>query len=277
MRKMNKLNKMIKHISLFLLALTIMLPTSFMQANAAEYDIIFKAGAHGTLNENKEKSVTHSIQSGDVFPNEPVVNVEEGYIFTGWNKELPEAGSTVNGKHIYVAQYDVEINGVSYIVEYQDQEGVIISTSKSAMGELGSTIIERAKVIPEYTFTTSQQEVILTEGANKVIFTYFLTNPNEREIIVEEVTNVTVPGTTGTAGTTGTPTTPQTPTENVEDEDTPLADNPNDNETVEEDDTPLAKGNEKNVSVIIAGAVFATAFIVGLWWFLVKKKKRKQA
>ena len=64
----------------------VMFPLFSIRVHAAEYEIVFKAGAHGTINGNKEAS--YRLSSDDVFPDEPDIQVEKGYVFVGWNKQL---------------------------------------------------------------------------------------------------------------------------------------------------------------------------------------------
>lgn len=80
---------------------------------AAQYEIVFKGGLHGTV--DNQKSVSYRVNANDMFPNEPSVQVEDGYIFTGWSKPLPQVGSKVDRKMVFVAKYDVVVDGISIV------------------------------------------------------------------------------------------------------------------------------------------------------------------
>ena len=58
-----------KILSCCLLMAMVMFPLFSIRVHAAEYEIVFKAGAHGTINGNKEAS--YRLSSDDVFPDEP--------------------------------------------------------------------------------------------------------------------------------------------------------------------------------------------------------------
>lgn len=165
-----------KILSCCLLMAMVMFPLFSIRVHAAEYEIVFKAGAHGTIDGNKEAS--YRLSSDDVFPDEPDIQVEKGYVFVGWNKQLPSVGSKVTGEMVYVAKYAVVIDGVTYTIRYVDENKVDIATPKTMLGELGSNVTARAKTIPGYTYQTAEQDAVVKDQL-EILFVYTLTNPDE--------------------------------------------------------------------------------------------------
>lgn len=279
----NRLTKVIAGIAVAFLCL---LPMHIENIQAAEYEIVFKGGAHGTV-DGKDK-VSYRLTTEDVFPNEPDIQTEDGYVFLGWNKELPEPGSLVEGKQVYVAKYGVLVDGITYTVRYVDEEGADIATPRTMIGENGSEITERAKYVSGYEFQQSTQTFTLNRNNQEITFVYTLTNPEE-VIRYEEVTEevpvdqvVTVPGTEGTgggdAGVGGDADTDQgtgedgEDTENVDDQETPQSDG---EETLDDNETPLSDGDkdESNNNYAIIAGVGALVVVALALLALAKKKK----
>lgn len=246
-------------------------PNVGVKANA-QYEIVFKAGLHGSI--ENERSVSYPVEAGSMFPNEPTVVAQEGYVFKGWNKALPEVGSVVEGKQTYVAQYDVLVSGVNYIVRYVDQNNADIATPKSSMAEEGTTIIERAKVVSGYTFNKAQQEFKVLADHTEFTITYTLVNPEEVIRYEDEIINLVVPGTEGQNNTENGN---NNPNNNVNNDQTTNEDNNNQNnkEDVKGNETPLAKGDkEKDYTYLyVAGCGVLLVLILG--YFYVYKKKQK--
>lgn len=240
------------------------------------YDIVFKGGLHGTV--NGKKTMIYEMQAGDIFPNDPSVKVEEGYVFTGWNKELPEVGTTVDRKLVFVAQYDVLVEGISYIVHYVDENNVAIATPKTMMAEAGSKIVERAKVINEYAYQKATQEFVLSEKKKEITFVYNYTGIRENIRYEEEIINVYEEGTPRTTNPGNTGNTPggnpgDTPggDANIDDPDVPQGD-------IEDPKVPQGKLNEEgNSTWMIVGGVGAVALLGLLAWYIVKRKKENEA
>ncbi|MEG0366060.1 MAG: MucBP domain-containing protein [Coprobacillus sp.] len=266
-------NNIVKTIKIMLLTCFVIFPLSLTNSYAAQYEVVFKGGANGTV--NNQKSVTYTLGAGEIFPDEPTVKAKEGYVFTGWNKALPEVGTKVEGKQIYVAQYDVIIDGISYIVRYVDEQGVTIATAKTMMAESGSRITERAKTIPGYTYKTATQEFVVDKNNKEIKFEYILTNPEERIIYEEEVVNVVVPGQT-TPGQATAPgqTNPDDNTTNIEDNNIPQGNGEN-NETIDDQEVPLAKGNKTIDNILLYGGVVMTVVLL-IGGIIIIKRKKKQ-
>lgn len=273
-------------------------PISMTKVSAAEYAVEFKAGAHGTV--NGEKSVSYLVNSGDVFPNEPSINVESGYVFKGWNKELPEVGSAVEGKQIYVAKYGVVINGLNYTVRYVDENSVDIATPTTMLGEDGEQYTVRAKTVAGYTYQNPSQTFTLDENNKQILIVYTLTNPNivnREEIIYEnEVVNQVVPAPNTTVNTpVNTPATPGTTpgdtpgTDNNagEDQENPNIEIPENQQPeaggneveIPSNEQPLAKGStDNNDNLMLYGAIGGAVILLGAFAiFVAKRKQNKEA
>ena len=95
---------------------------------------------------------THCISPAPIrlLTNEPQVEAKDGYVFVGWNKQLPEVGSLVNGKEVYVARYAAVVSGIRYTVHYVNEIGVDIATQRTMVAEEGNEVTLRAKVIAGY-------------------------------------------------------------------------------------------------------------------------------
>ena len=268
--KSNKIRNLI--VSIFATLCIFLTPITSLRANA-QYEIVFKAGLHGNIDGNK--STSFKLTAGSIFPDEPVVRVEEGYVFKGWNKELPSVGSTVEGKQVFVAQYDVLVSGVNYMVRYVDEGNVAIATPKASMAEDGSTIVERAKSIPGYTYQQAQQQVTINEKNKTVTFVYTLTNPREVIRYEEEVINQTVDGTNTNANANGNN---QNTGNNDNNQGNANGENNNGqdqgNETIPDDQTPKANGNkaEDNTKMIMGASAVALLLVIGGILLVMKKR-----
>lgn len=270
-------NNVAKTIKILLFACFVIFPLSLTRVDAAQYEIVFKAGLNGTINNGK--SVTYTLMAGATFPDEPTVVAKEGYVFTGWNKALPEVGTKVEGKQVYVAQYDVVISGISYIVRYVDEQGVTIATAKTSMAESGSTIVERAKTIPGYTYQIVTQEFVINQNNKEIKFVYTLTNPEERIVYEEEVTNVTAPGQTTQQGNINRNTNRNDTA--IEENNIPQGNGNNGNpakeeETIDDQEVPLAKENDSSMNtVFIYGGIALALVLLAGGIILVKRKKKR--
>ncbi len=243
---------------------------SFLQtAHAAQYEIVFKGGLHGTV--DNQKSVSYRLEANSLFPNEPSVQANDGYVFAGWSKQLPAVGSKVDRKMVFVAKYDVLVNGISYIVRYVDEDNVPVATAKTMMAEEGSTIVERAKIVENYAFVEATQEFVLSENKKEIVFVYRATNQKEQIRYEEEQVNVRG-GTQGnqTGGNQG-----GTPgnTEEVAQPDQPKGGG--NGEEVGGKDTPLAQGDASDYLPAMLAGVAGVA-LLGLIAFIVMKRKKEK-
>lgn len=265
--------KVIKKVASLLLIATMVFSyfASFQQnvEASAEYEIVFKAGLHGTI--NGKASLNYRVPAGDRFPNEPTVVAEDGYVFTGWNKALPGVNTPVESKQVFVAKYDVLVDGISYIVHYVDEKGSPIATPKTMMGEAGSKIVERAKVISEYAYEKETQQFTLSEKTKEITFVYNFTGVRENIRYEEEIINEVVPG--QTTGTTGGNQGTQGDQGNVDvtDPDTPQGDI-----NVDDPEVPQGKADaDSSMMPIVIGSVGGIALLAILAYFIVKKRREE--
>lgn len=290
-----------KIFSKIILSLTLMfafcLPCLNSVKAATSYDVIFRAGAHGSFN-GESKYVVEK-EYGTAFPDDPYYEnelaVDDGYIFTGWNKEMPE---TVTGKTVLVAKYTPLVDGVEYKIRYVDQNDVDIVTPRLAIGNVGSSVTVTAKTINDWPVDQSTKTIQLTEGTNEIKFVYTVPEDEvQTEYVTEYVTNtvdevVTVPATAGTATTVGTGTgvggagagTAGTTTggdqavagetTDIEDNETPQA-GADGETTIEDNETPQAgaKDSGSNNAIYIAGGAGAVILIAIVAYLLSKRKK----
>lgn len=253
----------------------LMVTGGMLQVHAAEYEVVFKAGAHGTI--QGERSVTYRRENGDIFPDEPTVIAESGYAFDGWNKQLPAVGSTVHGKEVYVARYITLVDGVEYRVRYVDENGVDIATQKVSITENGHTIIERAKILAGYQFDQAEKSIQANAVKNEIVFVYTLIDEQEAAtnppvVTINEAQNQTgnqVNPDTQTPNENPNPA-PEPDVEQVEDDQTPQGDG--DVEQVDDNQTPLAVlENDNMVWVIGAGGIV----IIGIVLLALARKRKK--
>ena len=290
-----------KIFSKIILSLTLMfafcLPCLNSVKAATSYDVIFRAGAHGSFN-GESKYVVEK-EYGTAFPDDPYYEnelaVDDGYIFTGWNEEMPE---TVTGKTVLVAKYTPLVDGVEYKIRYVDQNDVDIVTPRLAIGNVGSSVTVTAKTINDWPVDQSTKTIQLTDGTNEIKFVYTVPEDEvQTEYVTEYVTNtvdevVTVPATAGTATTVGTGTgvggagagTAGTTTggdqavagetTDIEDNETPQA-GADGETTIEDNETPQAgaKDSGSNNAIYIAGGAGAVILIAIVAYLLSKRKK----
>lgn len=273
--------KLFHNIRCFLIigCFTAMMSSGMMTSvHAAEYEIVFKTGAHGTI--QGEKSVSYRKANGEVFPDEPNVMAEAGYAFDGWNKELPAVGSSVNGKEVYVARYITLVDGVEYRVRYVDTNGIDIATQKVSVTENGHTVQERAKVLAGYTYDEAEKALQISPDSHEIVFVYTLvneeaaaTNPPVQTISPEDQTgNPTNPdANTPNVTPDGNPDT-NPDVEQVEDNTTPQGGG---EENVDDNTTPLASLDNDHMIWIYGtgGIVLIGAILLALAW---KRRKKDQ-
>lgn len=266
----NKLKKM----AIFMLMICFLVPFCITDTYASnQYDIIFRAGGHGSI--NGENKVTITVNYGDNFPDVPDVTVEEGYIFNGWDKPLPSVGSSVESKQVYVARYTRAISGQIYHVRYVDQNDVDLISPKVSLGELNHTITERAKQINNYPVDNVEKSITISNSKNEIVFVYTLPQDALQTSYITETVNVenTVPTNTNQQNT-------NTGTTDIEDTQIPLSPNAEDEQEtkdIEDNQIPLASNIEDkdtNYTLIISSGV-AIGIVILLALFVYKKKTKK--
>ena len=279
--KTNKIYKsIIKTILCLACAFTFVLPqVSHIQAKDVYYEITFRAGAHASF-DGKSK-VVKTVKFKDAFPDVPDLTIEEGYVFKEWSKELPKVGSPVESKQTYVAKCVPVVSGQQYTVKYVDQNDVDIISPKIRIGELGSTVTERAKTIEDWPVDQAEKSITITNQTNEIKFVYTVPADQVRtEYVTEYETNVvdqvtTVVDNTGTpaAPVTPAPGTPENPGDdvtNVDDNQTPQSGG--DTTDIPDNQTPQAKGQPTDNATLITGAV-GLGIILILAAYLVARRK----
>ncbi|SHE73752.1 MucBP domain-containing protein [Lactonifactor longoviformis] len=312
MRTVNKLKNRIK-LLLSVSVLAVMVCSAVpVYAEGRTYDVVFKAGSHGTLETSDEKglsSITFKQAYGEFTKAGDVgIKEEDGYYFTEWS---PEVEDTVTKRTVYVAQYARLVDSVMYKVNYVDAEGSSVAAPKFQECNVGDSRTERAVTVTGYTADENVKTAVISSGNVEITFTYTANGPEVET--VTETNTVTVPGPTttnvvtqtGTPGTTTTPgaaatpgtttapeaTTPETtaPTEEpgtttIPDEEVPLAENPGggeDNEdqdttTIEDEEVPLAdKELKKDNSKWIYSAIAGGGVLVLGAAALILARRRK--
>lgn len=279
---MKQIKKLWRILTGIVLACAFVLPISNVDLHAAEYEVVFKAGAHGTVNGDKE--VSYRLSSNDLFPNEPDVQVEAGYVFVGWNKSLPSVGSNVTGKMVYVAKYAVVIDGVTYTIRYVDENKVDIATPRTLLGEKGSQATARAKNVAGYTYQQAEQTFTIKDGL-EIQFVYKLTNPDE--VVRYESTNENTTtnqttsqnnqntiGNQNNQNNQNNPNTEETTEENLANQEQPKT---NGEENISDNNTPKSKGLSGGNMMIAAVGGFAALLGIIVFIILKKRKNEKEA
>ena len=240
---------------------------------AASYEISFRGGVNGTV--EGQKSVTYTVEENSKFPDEPQVEAKDGYVFVGWNKQLPEVGSLVNGKEVYVARYAAVVSGIRYTVHYVNEIGVDIATQRTMVAEEGNEVTLRAKVIAGYESKEKQRKVIVDKEHHVFKFVY--------KLIDKDAVDKNANQNQQTQQTTGTATSQVSGQEQTVDKETDAVNgNTKDEiktEKEEENKTPLAGlfGNDhSNIGYLAAGAGCLLFLILLFFWKKRKKEKETQ-
>ena len=288
----------IKIVMSMMLTVALIVPLMISKVSAAtQYDIVFRAGAHGNLYGDNKLVITK--EYGTTFPDEPTVTVDDGYVFAGWSKALPEPGSTVTQKETYVAKYVPIVSGQEYRVRYVDQNDVDIVTPKIALANEGDSVEERAKTINNWPVDASTKTIVITKGKNEIKFVYTVpTDQLQPEYVTEEVINyvdqvTTIPGATVASPATTPSTTPTTPNQTggqisrdttIDDNQTPLdngkqnnqQDQTNGQETIDDEDTPLANRDSSSMNnvAVISGGILLLLLAYGYLYNRVFKNRK---
>lgn len=252
-----------------------------------------KLGATVTSGTGSVKlKVTAGTNISSLLPREDDLVYKEGKegrytMSTDWYPE----DTTVTGNESFVVKYKALSNAVEYRVRYVDaQSGEDILQPMISQGNEGDTYTYYSKVISGYACDTDSLSLKLTKNPakNEITFEYTSTlDPNVEQIVVpgDTITRVEeVPGTTtvvnGAAG--GGAATPETPEagEVINENDTPLSNQPENNENNEEDiqenDVPLSKDADSKKSdtwkYAVAGGVVVLLGAGGLLLYIRRKR-----
>ncbi len=190
---------------LTVLIITMMVPITSYGAGVKSYQVIFRAGSHGTLISG-DKSLTTMVPYMDTIHTDTyqyLISPERGYYFTGWS---PNQGTiTITNKTTLVAQYARIIDEAVYQVNYVDIYGNQLLTPKVVTTQAGAAVTEAALEMEGYGVDAAIKTL---DKNNEITFIYTPLNVPGREIITETVvlpggttvTTVVLPQTTAAAG-----------------------------------------------------------------------------
>lgn len=185
---MKNMGKMVSVLAVLAMVMGPALPT---QAAAKEYQIVFKAGSHGTVEGSKSHTVTkaygETIDLGSI-----VVEPDAGYYPTGWSPDV-SGEVKVTKKAVYVAQYAKIIDAVSYRVNYVDTYGNPVATQKVAAFNKGATVNERFVPVDGFQVDAEVKSAAVDKDGTEITFTY--TSTAAADVITETETRE-VPGDT---------------------------------------------------------------------------------
>lgn len=282
----NKLNNSLKYALAFLLAsmmvISVMVPISAIK----EYKISFKAGSKGVYNDGTTSRNEKVAAGGDlnIAPDTLVASlkIEDGYYFNGWNYTVKQTGIEKSAN--YVAQYKRIINEAVYRVSYVDNYGNELATQKVVTSNVGIVVAENAINIDGYAVDQLTKTATVEKEGTEIVFTYVSTaNGGVETVIQNEVVVVAGGAGTGTGtGGAGTGTT-DGGTGGTTDGNTAGGTGGIGTEEVPEDETPLAgnkdkdKSGENDNTLLIAGGIGALVIVAGVIYFISKKRKLNSA
>ena len=278
--------KRIKLFSKIILSLALMfaaaVPAMSKVHAATSYDVIYRAGAHGTINGESKVVIDQAYGTATTKLSANDIDVDEGYVFKGWSEDIPD---TVTGRMTFVAKYAPVVDGVDYRVRYVDQNDVDIITPQLALGENGSTVTAYAKTINDWPVDQSSKSTVLKKGeTNEIKFVYTVPEDQvQTEYITEYVTvgGATVAtgagaggagaAATGGAGAAGTGAAGETTTD-IEDNEVAQA---GEGTTDIKDNKVSQSGakEESNNAIYLAGGAGAVVLIAIVAYLLSRRKK----
>lgn len=277
--KINRIHEIfIKMMLCFVCAFAFALPQMAQtQAKDVYYDVVFRAGSHASF--NGQNKIIKKVKYGNPFPDVPDLTIEEGYVFKEWSQELPQVGSLVTSKQTYIAKCIPVISGQQYTVRYVDQNDVDIVSPKLRMGELDTTVTERAKTIENWPVDQVEKSLKITNQMNTIKFVYTVPSDQVRtEYITEYETNivdrVTTVNQNPAANVPADQVTPNPDTQQtteIEDNQTPQGGG--DVEEIEDNKTPLQKGQSSNNTALITGGVGLVIILVLVSHLIMKRRK----
>jgi len=272
-------------------------PSTVDKASVRQYTVSFRSGASGKFEDgtNEHKFLVTAdgfAKIEDYMLDE--VTPKDGYYIKGgsWTASV---GMPITKSSEYILTYGkLSSNAVSYRIEYVDAEsGNQIANSVIRYANPGETIITPGvKFIENYAFVAAspKEGIKLSETQNNVIqLSYRYTAGRTIENIVNRVVEGETTIITVNPVVTP-PQTPVTPEVNIEEENTPQAETPteeneNDSEEeetiIEDEETPegSAPGQEEkeqtsNLGIILASVLAAIAVFFVVAYIVVAKKKK---
>ncbi|MEF9840835.1 MAG: hypothetical protein RR705_05700 [Lachnospiraceae bacterium] len=168
----------------------LLFPAFTVQAEERSYDITFRSGSHGTV--DNTTSVTRFIPYGTTLfigDYDNMIHQENGYFFTGWS---PQIESTVTGKAVYVAQYRKLIHEVDCRISYVDSDGMALATQQVKIVEKGAPLIVHPISIAGYEANEAEKSIVVEKKGTEIVFTYTMTGGAVTPPSTSEVTPGTV-------------------------------------------------------------------------------------
>lgn len=277
-----KANRIIKTILSLTFAVTFVVPT-MSDVLAKDYEIVFRAGAHASFVEGSSKKTVEA-SYGEDFPDDPYtlseLKIEDGYVFKGWNEELPEK---VEGKTTFVAKCVPVVSGQEYKVRYVDQNGVDVVTPLIGLANAGDTVTVYAKTVKDWPVDAQSKRLTIKEGTNEIQFVYQVPEDEvQTEYITEYQTNVVDQVTTVTTGGTNANAVGNANAQGTGDNTTTIEDNEvpqagGETTDIEDNQTPLAKNPQESsnhMGYIIGGA--GLVILLAVIAYIVNKRKHSQ-
>ena len=138
------------------------------------YTVTYNKGDHGTLNDqNGEGNVVHSkLQLNSKTPAAPEVTADDGYYFTGWDKDI---APTVTEDVTYTAQYKIK-DDLSYTVHYYwNGTNDKVAEDKTVDSQtFNETVTETPVPVNGYTpVSDAAVELTIGTGTNEITFYYY--------------------------------------------------------------------------------------------------------
>lgn len=275
------------------------------KASDRQYTVSFRSGASGKFEDGNSEhkflvAADGSAKIEDYMLDE--VTPKDGYYIKG-GSWATSVGTPITKSSEYILTYGkLSSNAVSYRIEYVDAEsGNQIANSVIRYANPGDTIkTPGVKFIENYAFTAASpvEGIKLSNTQNNVIqlsykYTAGRTIENIVNRVVEgETTIITVNPAAPVTPVVTPPQEPATPEVNIEDEDTPQAETPTDENTndsedqekvIEDEKTPKgsvpgqSEKEQKGNSIIILASVLAAIAVFFVAAYIVVAKKKKQS
>ena len=154
------MKKLMKTLFAVMVMVSMIAPATLTNVSAAKYEVVFRSGSQGTFKTeglkgdyviNKDRTVIkYTVNANGTFPDVPELDIKEGYRNNSWSPALPQVGTKVQEKQVYVAKYTKLVNAVEFTVKYVDKNGVELATPSIYTTDLNTEEIVRAKTIDGY-------------------------------------------------------------------------------------------------------------------------------
>lgn len=298
------MKKLMKTLFAVMVMVSMIAPATLTNVSAAtrKYEVVFRSGSQGTFKTeglkgdyviNKDHTVIkYTVNANGTFPDVPELDIKEGYRNNSWSPALPQVGTKVQEKQVYVAKYTKLVNAVEFTVKYVDKNGVELATPSIYTTDLNTEEIVRAKTIDGYQPDSLQKRLVVSRENVEIQFVYTSTREAEKPPVIEQIVyvegepvyvdvfNTTTVGGGANGGQANNPTN-QNPTTNnqngnptveVEDPNTPQA-NGDDTTNVDDEKTPLSKGQQTSGNVLYVAGTLGVIVVIMAVVYLLKKKR----